>query len=379
MRLLLATDKLVVQGRTFEGFPLLISGGKPVEPAQTFLWDHLAKSGRRQSKLTWEKYGRSLFDFFAFCEVNKADWKAAPPIGLPSTIHWYRDWARGEVGNSEKTVNHRLRLIVKFYEWALANALIDHLPFSYEEVENGRSPGMLAHVDATGGKALSPDVLLIEKKTLPKLLTKEQVHSCLGSLTNNTHRLMFELMVRTGLRQVECRTFPSSYVFDPARRRDLKEGCLIRMALDPRDMKLKFDKPREIDVPYSLMEDLWWYSIRYRTQRARRVETNSTALFLTESGARYAATSLTDIFAGLQRKVGFLVRPHMLRHTYATYTLMSLRKSAYEGDPLIYVRDRLGHANITSTAVYLHLIDKLASQLILQHEAELDELFAQTE
>jgi integrase len=65
----------------------------------------------------------------------------------------------------------------------------------------------------------------------------------------------------------------------------------------------------------------------------------------------------------------------MLRHAYATYTLMSLRKSRYEGDPLLYVRDRMGHANVATTSVYLHLINQLASELILQHEAELEELF----
>jgi hypothetical protein len=67
---------------------------------------------------------------------------------------------------------------------------------------------------------------------------------------------MFELMVRTGLRQVECRTFPLKYVFDPARRKSLIKGTFIRVALESRDMKLKFDQPREIDVPYSLMEEL---------------------------------------------------------------------------------------------------------------------------
>jgi hypothetical protein len=39
MRITLATEKLVVEGRSFAGFPLLIDAGKPVEPAQTFLWD----------------------------------------------------------------------------------------------------------------------------------------------------------------------------------------------------------------------------------------------------------------------------------------------------------------------------------------------------
>ena len=46
------------------------------------------------------------------------------------------------------------------------------------------------------------------------------------------------------------------------------------------------------------------------------------------------------------------------------------------GDPLLYVRDRMGHKNVTTTAIYLHLINQLASELSLKHEAELEELFA---
>jgi hypothetical protein len=39
----------------------------------------------------------------------------------------------------------------------------------------------------------------------------------------------------------------------------------------------------------------------------------------------------------------------------------------------------MGHANVTSTSVYLHLINQLAAKLIMKHEAELEELFAPRE
>jgi site-specific recombinase XerD len=373
MRLVLATDRLTVQGRSFAGFPLLIAEGKAVEPVQGFLWELLTRSGRRQSKLTWEKYGRIFFDFFSFCEANAIDWRAEPASGLPSAIDWYRDWSRGEVKNAARTINQRLRLVVRFYEWALKHGYIARLPFDYTEVDSGREPGLLAHV--ANGKVRTPEILLRERRNQPEFLSKEQVRDCLKNLDNVTHHLMFTLMVRTGLRQVECRTFPTRYVFDPARRKDLTDEDFIRVRLDPRDMKLKFDRPREIDVPYALMQDLWWYSVRHRTKRLRKADGSCHTLFVTEAGRTYGSRSLTDVFARLQRRVGFCVRPHMLRHTYATYTLMSLRKSRYEGDPLLYVRDRMGHADITTTAVYLHAINQLASQLILKHEAELDDLF----
>ncbi len=93
---------------------------------------------------------------------------------------------------------------------------------------------------------------------------------------------------------------------------------MIRVALQPADMKLKFDKPRSIDVPFSLMEDLWAYAVRYRTKRSRANPLRPPSpLFLTEKGQPYNDTALTDVFARLEGRVGFHVRPHMLRHTYA--------------------------------------------------------------
>lgn len=59
-----------------------------------------------------------------------------------------------------------------------------------------------------------------------------------------SQQLLFDLMARVALRSVEARTFPLSYVIDPRTQKALKPGTLIGVRLDPRDMKIKFDKPR---------------------------------------------------------------------------------------------------------------------------------------
>lgn len=72
MRLVFATNDLTLLGRSFEGFPLLIGAdGCPVEPAHSFLWHVLVESAESFSTLTWEAYGRRLFDYFAFLEANQ--------------------------------------------------------------------------------------------------------------------------------------------------------------------------------------------------------------------------------------------------------------------------------------------------------------------
>jgi len=247
-------------------------------------------------------------------------------------------------------------------------------------VQTNRLPGFLDHVDATRGNVATPDIMLQEKVRSIKFLTKEQIVACYDALANPTHRLMYELMVRTGMRQMECRTVPDSYVFDPSRHKDLHTGKKIRLYLDSHDMEIKNGKPRSIDIPYDLMEKLWAYSVRWRQSRANANRDGKVfpTLFLTENGVPYHKDRLTGIFRALSKRVGFHVRAHMLRHSYATYLLWTLRKSkTFEGEPLLYVRDRMGHSDVSTTSIYLHLINSLEGHLVLAHEDEIDRLFAE--
>jgi hypothetical protein len=69
---------------------------------------------------------------------------------------------------------------------------------------------------------------------------------------------------------------------------------MICLPLSDKDMKLKYDKPRAIDVPYDLMEDLWWYAARHRKsrQQAAGAGATSSCLFLTQNGTPYGDTAL---------------------------------------------------------------------------------------
>ena len=61
----MATADFLVAGRSFAGFPLLLDDdGWPMEPAQSFLWHTLITHGGVESTLTWEAYGRRLYDYF---------------------------------------------------------------------------------------------------------------------------------------------------------------------------------------------------------------------------------------------------------------------------------------------------------------------------
>ncbi|TEG58749.1 tyrosine-type recombinase/integrase [Pseudomonas aeruginosa] len=377
MRLVFATKDLAVAGRSFEGFPLLVGAdGWPVEPAQSFLWHTLVESGEALSALTWEAYGRRLFDYFAFLEANGLAWNEESQADGLSVLSRYRDWSSGELELDPSTLNKRLNLIVRFYQWAKQRDLIAALPFGERRVRATPHSGFLSHVARPNAESTKPSVMVRERKRLTKFLTKDQAKVCLALDADPSHRILFHLMVRTGLRSCEARTFPFKYVFNPRLKKGLRPGQMISVALEPSDMHLKYGRPRTIDVPWSLMEEMWSYTLHEREVRKAAGNGRATALVLTRGGRQYTKDSIVDVMKAYERKCGFYVRAHMLRHTYGTYTLLALRKSRdFKGEPLLYVRDRMGHSDVQTTMVYLHLINQLEAQSVLAHEDEIDMMF----
>jgi len=105
---------------------------------------------------------------------------------------------------------------------------------------------------------------------------------------------------------------------------------------------------------------------------------NPATLILTVNGNAFSKSAMVDVMKAIEKKAGFPMRAHMLRHSYGTYTLAALRKSHnYEGEPLLYVRDRLGRSDVQTTAIYLHLIDQLEEQVVLAHVDEVEMLFCE--
>lgn len=57
--------------------------------------------------------------------------------------------------------------------------------------------------------------------------------------------------------------------------------------------------------------------------------------------------AVEQLFVRLSARVGFHVRPHMLRHSFASEVALTTK------DPAL-VKELLGHASVRSTEVYLH-------------------------
>ena len=89
---------------------------------------------------------------------------------------------------------------------------------------------------------------------------------------------------------------------------------------------------------------------RYLPERRRRVVGGETALFLGRWGRRLTGRNVQTRIAQWARRAGIRqhVHPHLLRHSFATHLLES------SGD-IRAVQELLGHASISTTAIYTHL------------------------
>ncbi len=105
------------------------------------------------------------------------------------------------------------------------------------------------------------------------------------------------------------------------------------------------------------------------------------ALWLSERGLPMAPSSWNDMFAVAnqrcaERGVALRAHPHLLRHTFAVITLEQLQRGHLAalggltaaqrghytrvfGDPLDWVRRRLGHRSGETTQIYLHALAEL--------------------
>lgn len=105
------------------------------------------------------------------------------------------------------------------------------------------------------------------------------------------------------------------------------------------------------------------------------------ALWLTEDGLPMSVSSWKDLFRQANDRcakhgVSLRAHAHMLRHTFAVITLEQLQRGHIAslaqlnpaqrgqytrvfGDPLDWVRRRLGHRSVTTTQIYLHALEEL--------------------
>jgi len=163
-------------------------------------------------------------------------------------------------------------------------------------------------------------------KTIPDILTIEEVRKMLDVTENTKHKLIIKLLYGTGLRVSEIVNLKKQEV-------NFEED-LIKVNLG------KGKKDRFVKIPNSIKGDLENYS---------KIN-NSSILFSSNRGGKLTIKSIQKIVsnAGRKAKIKKRVYPHLLRHSFATHLLE-------QGTDLRIIQKLLGHSSIRTTQIYTQI------------------------
>jgi integrase len=396
MRIFTTTNDFKYKGLSYPGIPFLSNEDMELIKITNdyLLWLSLENSNT-SSPATWRSHAESLYDYFSWLEANDLHWDENQKTGKHhqeiSNIALYRNWSLDLINMKDgtnkiqpSTVRKRLVHLTSFYKWAFANERINFIPWNElsRVVRTVRThPTMYQHTRAatiTSSNDLYPKVRGAKIQLLSMDQCKELLHAC----RSETLHLMTKIMLQSGLRNAECRTFPRKYIFDP----DLaNRNQRIPINLSPRDMSIKGQKPRTIYVSWQLMKELFDYlNFGEGAQRAKIQYQNTKQIpsltFLNHSGEAWSDKGLNNAYRKLWESTAkenclkFKVTPHMLRHTFATFELYAESQRRNLASALAWVRDRLGHSSINVTTVYVHCLDMLGEHDLNQYQNEIDSI-----
>jgi integrase len=350
------------------------------------------------SPATWKSHAESLYDYFSWLDANNLNWNDQPTQGKEgqeiSNLASYRNWSMdlidpvtSEARISSSTIRKRLSQLMAFYRWAKDRNWITALPWreTFRMVTLSESNShMYRHTHA--GRIFVKDNIRPKVPRKPiQLLNLDQCRILMRACGTETLQLMTKLMLQSGIRNEECRTFSRNYVFDPS---SLDSNKKIPIELSPTDMSIKGNKPRRIYISWHLMKELFDYlNFGEGAQRAKAYRAKfgikAPSIFLNQGGEFWSEKGLNNAYRKLWTStdersplLGFRVTPHMLRHTFATLELYAESQRTNLAAALVWVRDRLGHASIKTTTIYIHCLDLMGEWDLNIYQQEIDTILS---
>lgn len=273
---------------------------------------------------TLEAYGRDLKDFLVFLERKGSSFKTASR----SLVEGYLMHCDSQ-GLATATKARRLSSIKQLYRFAFEEDLRRDNP-----AIQVRGPGK----DKRLPKSLSTSEvnrLLIAARMMPKTKSEKMRLTCL-----------MELLYGTGMRVTELVGLPTAAV-----RGDPKVILVRGKGGKERMIPLSTEARKTVTL---------WLSIRDTDGM------NSSSGFLFPSRGREGHLSRVWFFQQIKRLAEYAnisvenVTPHTLRHAFATHLLAG-------GADLRSIQTLLGHADIATTEIYTHILDKRMRDLVLEH------------
>jgi integrase/recombinase XerD len=283
---------------------------------------------------TLEAYTRDLKAFAAFRE---------PENGIPELedLRLYLD-SLYKTGLGSRSIARHLATLRNFYRFLASDGKIE--------------------VDPT-------EHLVAPKQwqNIPKFLNREQIDKLLTTPdlvkpTGVRDRAMLELLYATGLRVSElCAVRIADLQFETGVLRKLTTQASAR-GLETGVLRTigKGNKQRLTPVGKSALAAVREY---LREARPKLLSGRSSPyLFVTARGGRLTRQAFWKLLLGHGKKAGIFqdLTPHVIRHSFATHLLEG-------GADLRSVQTMLGHADISTTQIYTHVMRSRLRQTIEQH------------
>jgi len=291
-------------------------------PPSVDLFEEMLRAERGASENTVQAYRHDLADLSGFLSGKDGSINTAGASDLRAYLA-----ALDKAGMAPRTAARRLSAMRQFYRFLHAEGhRTDNPTATLESPKQGRS--------------------------LPKVLTEEQVDDLLEAARQRPGpegvRLvaLMELLYATGLRVTELVSLPlAAAVRDP------------RMIL----VKGKGGKERLAPLNEAAREAVQdWVEVRARDPR----KSASPFLFPSRSDAghltRHRFGQLLKELAVAANIEPKKVSPHVQRHAFATHLLN-------RGADLRSVQQMLGHADISTTQIYTHVLDERLRSLVENH------------
>jgi len=180
-------------------------------------------------------------------------------------------------------------------------------------------------------------------KTLPKVLSKDEIRELFKATKFGRNRLMLQFMYGSGCRVSEVVKLKVSDLNFKERTAVIRGG--------------KGNKDRLIILSKDWLKDLKKYLEKKKIKTEQVFSKKNGKTISTDTVQRIVRDSAT--LAGIQKHV----TPHCLRHSYATHLLEA-------GTNIRYIQSLLGHSNLNTTQIYT----SVANDQLKKVESPLDKL-----
>ena len=273
---------------------------------------------------TLAAYDRDLRKFQAFAEKRRLTLQA---LNRDHVVDFLSDLYRR--GLDSRTVARHLVSLRNLCRFALAEEVL-----SADPTLNLESPKV--------------------RRSLPVYLRMEDVDRLLNQPDASTpqgvrDRAILEVLYSTGLRVTELVNLKISDL-------EMRMGCLRCIG--------KGDKERLVPVGRKALAAVQAYLAKARPQflQGRGEGKTSPWLFVNRFGNRLTRVSVWRLLSAYGRRAGIRARlsPHKLRHSFATHLLE-------RGADLRSVQLMLGHADISTTQIYTHVMEERLKQVYKAH------------